>query len=513
MAEGINPPTGARAGRREWIGLAVIALPCAVYAMDLTVLNLALPAISAELKPSSTQLLWIVDIYGFMVAGLLMTMGTLGDRIGRRRLLLAGALAFGIASVLAAFSSSPEMLIFMRALLGIAGATVAPSTLSLIRNMFIDPRQRTFAIGVWISSYSAGAAIGPALGGALLEYFWWGSAFLISVPVMVLLLLVGPTLLPEYRDPAAGSMDFASALLSLGAVLAFIDGVKRIAADGPTVFAAVGLAAGLALGWLFVGRQSRLADPMIDLRLFRRPAFGAALATYTMSTFLAFGVFIFVSQYLQLVLRMGPLEAGLWTMPFAFAFIAGSMLAPVLVKHYAPAQVVTMGLLIAAAGFAMLALAGRQAQAWLLTAGLVVYSLGLAPVFTLATDLIVGSAPPERAGAASALSETGSELGGALGIAVLGSIGTAVYRSVLPDSFPGGLPPEAAAAAQSTLGAAVDAARELGGARGAALAQASRAAFVRGMEVASWVAGAASLCVAWWARRALLTASAATRPA
>jgi DHA2 family multidrug resistance protein-like MFS transporter len=498
----------ARAGRREWTGLAVIALPCAVYAMDLTVLNLALPAISRELKPSNTQLLWIVDIYGFMVAGLLMTMGTLGDRIGRRRLLMAGALAFGIASVVAAFSTSAEMLIAMRAVLGIAGATVAPSTLSLIRNMFGDPRERTVAIGVWISSYSAGAAIGPVLGGALLEYFWWGSAFLVSVPVMVLLLLVGPALLPEYRDPKPGRLDLASAALSLLSILSVIDGVKRFAAGGAAWLAALTLAAGLALGWVFVQRQGRLAEPMIDLRLFRRGAFSAALATYTLATLLAFGVFIFVSQYFQLVLGMGPLEAGLWTMPFAFAFIAGSLLTPALVGRYPPARLIPAGFLVAAAGFALLAAAGSIGGPWLLTLALFTYSLGLAPVFTLATDLVVGNAPPERAGAASAISETGSELGGALGIALLGSIGAAVYGSALTQALPAGLTADVLAAAHGTLGGALDTARQLGGTDGPAVAAAARSAFVASMQAAALAASAASLLVAGCVRRALAVAPA-----
>ncbi len=503
MPEAPAQASPQRAGRREWIGLGVIALPCAVYAMDLTVLNLALPAISAQLQPSSAQLLWIIDIYGFMVAGFLMTMGTLGDRIGRRRLLLAGALAFGLASVLAAFSTSAEMLIAMRALLGIAGATIAPSTLSLIRNMFHDPRERTLAIGVWISSYSAGGALGPVLGGALLEYFWWGSAFLVSVPVMVLLLLVGPLLLPEYRDPVAGPMDLRSALLSLGAVLAFIHGVKRLAEHGPGAAALLAIAVGMMLGWLFVRRQRRLANPMIDLRLFRSPAFGAALATYTLGTFVAFGMFIFVSQYFQLVLGMGPLEAGLWTLPFAFAFVAGSLLTPALLRRWRPAGVIAGGLVLAAVGFALLCVAGLSKAPAPLAAALLIYGLGVAPVFTLATDLIVGSAPPERAGAASALSETGAELGGALGIAVLGSIGTAVYRQGLAEYFPSGMPTEVVTAAQGTLGAAIDAAKQLGGAAGDALAAASRTAFVRGMQYAAVVAALASLAAAWWVWRAL----------
>src|ERR687888_714794 len=220
------------AGRREWTGLAVLALACLLYAMDLTVLHLAVPSLSEDLRPSSAELLWITDIYGFMVAGFLVTMGTLGDRIGRRRLLLGGAAAFGILSVLAALSTTPEMLIASRALLGIAGATIAPSTLSLIFAMFEDPRQRATAIGVWISAFSAGSAVGPVAGGILLEHFWWGSVFLLALPVMAALLLLGPRVLPEYRDPNAGRLDLLSAAMSLVAVLATVFALKQVAQNG-----------------------------------------------------------------------------------------------------------------------------------------------------------------------------------------------------------------------------------------------------------------------------------------
>ena len=257
-----------RAGNKEWIGLAVIALPCMLYSMDLTVLNLAVPHLTADLKPSSSELLWIVDIYGFLIAGFLITMGTLGDRIGRRRLLLIGAAAFGSASILAAFSNSAETLILSRAILGIAGATLAPSTLSLIRNMFLDPKQRTVAIGVWVASYSAGGAIGPVIGGMMLEYFWWGSVFLIAVPVMILLLTLGPIFLPEFKDPNAGRLDFISALLSLAAVLSMIFGLKKIAEHGIGLIPVLSILVGIGIGALFLRRQRRLADPMIDLKLF-----------------------------------------------------------------------------------------------------------------------------------------------------------------------------------------------------------------------------------------------------
>jgi MFS transporter, DHA2 family, multidrug resistance protein len=283
--------------------------------MDLTVLTLAVPSLSADLHPSSTELLWIVDIYGFLVAGLLITMGTLGDRIGRRRLLLFGAGAFGAASMIAAFSRTPEMLIASRALLGIAGATLAPSTLSLIRNMFHDDQQRTVAIGVWITSFSVGAAIGPLVGGVLLESFHWNSVFLLAVPVMVLLLAVAPRLLPEYKDPTPGRLDLASAALSLIAVLAAIYGIKAVAKDGIALASVAPLLAGLAVGAAFIDRQRRLADPMIDLGLFRRPAFSLALSANTLAFAVVFGIEVFVAQYFQLVLGYSPLEAGLWSCP------------------------------------------------------------------------------------------------------------------------------------------------------------------------------------------------------
>jgi DHA2 family multidrug resistance protein-like MFS transporter len=485
-----------KATRREWIGLAVIALPCLLYSMDLTVLNLAVPQLSADLKPTSAQLLWIVDIYGFMVAGWLITMGNLGDRIGRRRLLLIGAAAFGVASVLAAFSKSAEMLIATRALLGIAGATLAPSTLSLIRNMFLDPGERTFAIGVWITSYSAGGAIGPLLGGVLLEHFWWGSVFLAGVPVMVLLLVVGPVLLPEYRDPAARRLDFASVVLSLGAVLPVIYGLKRIAEDGVAWLPALTIAAGLAAGAAFVRRQRRLADPLIDLRLFRTSAFSASLATYTLGTFIAFGAFLFIAQYLQLVLGLSPLRAGLWMLPFFAGFVLGSMASPPMVQRVRPAYVMAAGLLLAAAGFGLLVQVDVASGLVPLVAGSFFFSLGLAPAFTLTNDLIVGNVAPERAGAASSISETGSELGGALGIAILGSIGTAVYRSAMADAVPAGVPPEAASAASATLGAAVAIAEGLPRQLGAELVNAARGAFVQSLEATAAICALAAIGIA-----------------
>ncbi len=348
-----------KAGRREWIGLGVIALPCLLYAMDLTVLNLAVPQLSKDLRPGSAQLLWIIDIYGFMVSGWLITMGTLGDRIGRRRLLLIGAAAFGAFSVVAAFSRDAQTLIASRALLGLAGATVAPSTLSLIRNMFLDPHQRTVAISIWITSYSVGAAIGPLIGGVLLEHFWWGSVFLLSVPIMLLVLVLGPLLLPEYRDPNAGRPDPVSAAMSLSAILMMIYGIKQIAESGLSWLPVVSIVAGMIVSVLFVRRQQRLAHPLIDLRLFKTRKFSAALALYLLGTAVVFGVYVFIAQYLQLVLGLAPLAAGLWTLPWSLVFIVGSLLIPTMVRRIQPAFVMGGGLIIAAIGFAVVTLVGH----------------------------------------------------------------------------------------------------------------------------------------------------------
>ena len=492
-----------RAGRREWIGLAVLALACVLYSMDLTVLHLAVPRLSADLQPSSAQLLWIVDIYGFMVAGSLIMMGTLGDRIGRRRLLLIGASAFGVASVLAAFSTSAEMLIATRALLGLAGATLAPSTLSLIRNMFLDPHQRTVAIGVWITSFSVGGAIGPLLGGAMLQFFWWGSVFLLAVPVMAVLLVLGPVLLPEFRDPDAGRPDAASVALSLVAVLSVIFGLKQIAQDGIGMLPALSIACGICVGVMFVRRQKRLADPLIDVRLFRRPAFSASLVTFTLAIFAMFGTFLYIAQYLQLVVGLSPLMAGVWMLPQSVGFIAGSMLAPAIVRRFRPASVMGAGLTLTALGLGILAQVEGTSGLTLLVTGSVVMSLGLGPVFTLGTDLIISAAPPERAGAASGISETSAEFGGALGIAVLGSIGTAVYRSELADVVPTALPPRAAEAARDTLGGALTVAKQLPGPEGGALVDAAHAAFTQGVRLTAAIGCVLMIAVAVFAARML----------
>ncbi len=490
-----TPPVH-KATRREWIGLAVIALPCILYSMDLTVLNLAVPEISAQLKPSASQLLWIVDIYGFMVAGSLITMGTLGDRIGRRRILMYGSVAFGLASIFAAFAWSAESLIVARAVLGVAAATLAPSTLSLIRNMFLDEKERTLAIGIWIACFSAGGAIGPVIGGLVLSAFWWGSVFLLAVPVMVLLLVLGPMLLPEYRDPDAGRIDLVSAGQSLIAILLMIYGMKHIAEDGVS-FPAVGtILAGLAIGFLFVVRQRRLDDPLIDLALFSRRTFSAALSINIVGLFIAFGAFLFVAQYLQLVLGLSPFEAGLWSLPSSLMMVLGSIVVPSIAQRYPASTLIGVGFVFTALGLAICAQASPSGSPLIVVIGLVVMSLGFAPVGTLTTEMVVGSAPPEKAGSASAISETSFEFGGALGIAVLGSLLTASYRTRMGDVAMSGLSVEEQDAARQTLGGAVSASASLSPAEGERLLEAARAVFTDAFVLTSGVCAGVALMTA-----------------
>lgn len=499
--EAATPPTQAtrtKATRREWVGLAVLALPCVLYSMDLNVLHLAVPSLTADLQPTAAQLLWIVDIYGFLLAGCLLTMGTLGDRIGRRRLLMIGAGAFGATSILAAFSTTPEMLIAARALLGIAAATLAPSTLSLIRGMFVDDKERSFAIGVWVGSFAAGGALGPLIGGVFLEYFWWGSVFLIAVPVMALLLVLGPWLLPEFKDPNPGKLDLMSAALATTAVLAVIYGVKHIAVAGVGAYAGAFIALGVLVGIIFVRRQRRLTDPFIDVRLLQMRIVASALTINILALFIAFGCFLFLAQYLQLVLGMGPLEAGLWTAPTGVVFILGSILAPAVFQRFGARTVMTTGLLLGAVGFAFLTQIGMRDDLWILITGLLVLCFGLSPVGTISTDLVVSAAPLERAGAASGISETSFEFGGALGIAVLGSIVAALYQTYLSATpFPD-VPADALSTARDTLGGALAVAEKMQGAGDALLATA-RDSFVRAFRITSAICLVLSLASAVFA--------------
>jgi DHA2 family multidrug resistance protein-like MFS transporter len=474
-----------RAGRKEWTGLAVLLLPLLLVSMDVSVLYFAVPFIARDLEPTSTQQLWIFDIYGFVLAGLLITMGSLGDRIGRRRLLLFGAAAFSLASLGAAYSQTAGQLIAARAVLGIAGATLMPSTLALIRNMFHDEKQRRTAIAVWTGGTMSGIALGPVLSGVLLNHFWWGSVFLINVPFMIMLLALAPALVPEFRAPQAGRFDLVSSVLSLGAVLPAIYGLKEIAAYGVNFTRVLWIVAGVAVGAAFVVRQARSPAPMIDLGLFRSRGFTGSVAMNLVAMFAIVGFAIFTTQYLQLVLGMSPLTAALWSLVPMAGTMTAAAAARVLVQRFDRAYVAAGGFLISGAGFAALTqLHARSPIVFLLVAA-TIYAGGIVGVMTVGNELIMGAVPPERAGAAAAMVETATEFGAALGIAVLGSAGIAAYRSSLGASAPEGTPPAALAAARDTLGGAVTAAGHLPGRIGAELLEAARAAFTHGLNSAA----------------------------
>ena len=483
-----------KATRREWLGLSVLALPCLVYTTDITALDVALPTISAAMQPSSTQLLWLVDIYGFMMGAFLITMGTIGDRIGRRKLLLIGAAGFILISCAASMATSLNLLIGLRALLGIVAATLAPSTMALLRNMFHDDGERQFAIGVWIASISSGGVLGAVAGGFLLRYFSWNSIFLIPVPPMILLLILGPRLLPEFRDPGAGSLDLPSVAMSLGCLLPVIQGLKLIAANGFGVAPLALAAAGFAMGLAFLRRQRNLAYPMVDLSLFRQPQFTTAITAYGLSCFAMFGLYVLIAQYLQLVMGLSPWEAGMATAPCALASAAGSLAAPALASRFQARVVLVAGLITAMAGILLFAsiLSSGSGLAGVIVSTML-FSLGLASVFTPAYEMIVTSAPAERSGAAAAIAETVSELGGSLGIALLGSLSTAIYGSLLFAALPEGLPRGSVA----TLGGASAVAAALPAVVGEPLLASARAAFSTAVECAS-VAAALAIAVACW---------------
>lgn len=483
-----GPVAGAEQRRGRRLALCVLVLAVLLVAVDATVLGVATPYISEDLEPSGTQLLWIGDVYSFVIAGLLVSMGSLGDRIGRKRLLLVGATAFGVFSVFNAYATTPELLILSRALLGVAGATLMPSTLALIRNIFHDPRERSLAIGIWGAMASAGTAIGPVAGGFLLEHFWWGSVFLVNLPVMVVLVVVGIKVLPESRNPRPGPWDLLSVGLSLVGLIAVVYAIKELAAHGPTGTTAVAAVLGLGALYGFVRRQLTLPTPLLDMRLFRNRGFSGAVLADLLTVLGMSGIVFFLSQYLQLVQGRGPLEAGLGEVPAALGAVATGLVAGAAARRYSVRSVVAGGL--ATVGLALAALTFLDQATGFGTLGciLLVVGAGAGFSFTVTADVILSSVPKEQAGSASAVSETAYELGAALGIALLGSVMTGVYRGF---AAPAGTP----AAAHESLGGAVEAAGTMPGPKAEALLDSAREAFVDGLRLATG-AGAIVLLVA-----------------
>jgi MFS transporter, DHA2 family, multidrug resistance protein len=494
-----SPPL---ATAREWRGLAILALPTLLLSLDVSVLYLALPQLSADLGATSTEQLWILDIYSFLLAGFLITMGALGDRIGRRRMLLIGAAAFGVASVLAAYARTPEMLIAARAALGIAGATLMPSTMALIRNMFPDPRQMGQAIGLWFACFMGGMTLGPLVGGVLLETFWWGAAFLLGVPFMVLLLIAGPALLPEYRDPNVTRPDLVSVALSLAAILPLVYGLKSLARDGWGVLPLAAVAAGALVGAMFLRRQGRLANPLLDLRLFHNRTFSTALGVMLCTGVIMAGISLVAALYLQTVRGLSPLEAGLWMIPSNIAMVAGSMLAPRLVGRLSTVHMVAGGLAIAAIGMGVQTQVGPEGGTAVLVGGLVLTAFGISLPMALLMSFLLGSAPPEKAGSAASINEMSGELGIAMGIATLGSLSTLVYRHQLDGNIPAGVPE---AAASDGIATAVAAAQQLPAAVAADLLDAARVAFTDGLHVVAGVGAVGFLLLAVLTARVLRT--------
>lgn len=475
-----------RTGAKQWWGLAVLVIPSTLLFMMLTILFLAAPNMAADLGPTSAQLLWILDIYGFVMAGFLVAMGVLGDRVGKRRLMVIGAVVFGIVSIAAAMTTSPELMIAWRAVLGLGGAMMLPSTLGLIFVLFAEPKARGIAIGVWAGGISAGVALGPLLSGLLLEVFGWEATFLVAVPVMALVAIGAPLLLPEHKDETA-RIDIFSALLLVAALLGIIYGIKRFATQepvGPTIGL---LATGALVGLWFVIRQLRATNPLLDVRLFTNRTVSGALTVFLLSAAALGGVYSLFTQYLQLVQGLSPMQAGLSIIPAAAVLIAVSTLSPMFARKFRPGNVIAIGLLTQVIGYVLFTQLDAGTGLALVIASFVITYPGVAPSMALTTDLVVSSVPPEKAGGASGLATTVNDLGISLGVAVIGSVGIASYRSQITDTMPEGVPPEAAATATTGIDGALGAASQLPDAVGATLATAAQQAFTSGLNTAGLI--------------------------
>lgn len=499
------PDTAAppAATRREWVGLGVLALPTLLISVDVSVLYVALPSLSRDLHASATQQLWILDVYSFLLAGLLVTMGGLADRIGTRKLLVTGGTAFGLVSVLAALSQSAEMLILSRALLGVAGATIMPSTMAMIRHMFPRPEQMGQAISIWMACFMGGMTVGPVLGGALLERFWWGAAFLMGVPVMVLMVALAPRLLPDVAPASGGHAlpDAASVVLSLATLIPGVYGLKEIARGEHQAYAMVGIAVALVAGTVFVRRQRRLADPLVDLGLFADRRFTVGLSTFLVTGVVMAGVSFAAALYLQGVLGLSPTAVGAWMVPQSLVMLGGTLLAPRLDRRFDTVTLVAGGLAVSGSGLLLLGLLDRDALG-LHVAAMVLAAGGVSVPMSLVVNLVMGATPPERAGSAGSLMEMCGELGIALGVATLGSLVAALYRLELPGLLPPGISHQATSTLSEGVSAAPAAAAQSPDLVDQVLA-AAQTAFTDAYNVVGVLGGLTLLVTAVVARRVL----------
>ncbi|GGM73581.1 MFS transporter [Lentzea pudingi] len=459
-----------------------------LVAMDNTILNVALPAIADELRPGNTALLWIVDLYSLVVAGLLVTAGTASDRSGRKKFFLIGMALFGISSVVAAFSGSIEVLLASRVLRGIGGAMIMPATLSVIRNVFTDSRERGVAIGIWSATASAGSAIGPILAGAALQYFHWGSVFLISLPIVVVAMVLTVIYVPESRDPSPGRFDPLSVVLSMAAVVGVVYGVKELAGHGLAPVATAVLLAGLTLAFTFVRRQGKLDSPLLDLSLFKARRFVAATLSVLLSFFGFFGLLFFLTQYFQILRGYSPLETGLWLLPLALASVVAAPLTGAIVARTGTRVTLAGAFALLSISLGVFSLLGGENDTLLIVLGFLGVGFGASVAVTAGSQAIMTSAPPERAGGAAAIQETSFELGAGLGVALLGSVMAALYSTAMTRFTD--------TAASESLPAAAVAASKLDGPQAAALMDAAKAAFIDGLSAAALVGAGVMLITA-----------------
>ncbi|QDY07583.1 MFS transporter [Micromonospora sp. HM134] len=479
---------------RRWAILGVLVVSLLVVVLDNTILNVALRTLADPvhgLGASQGELEWAINSYTLVFAGLLFTFGVLGDRAGRRRFLLIGLVLFGLSSLLSAYAQNPGQLIAARALMGIGGAAIMPVTLSIISNVF-DPRERGRAIGVWAGAVGLAVAIGPILGGALLEHFWWGSVFLINVPVVALGVLLVALLVPESRDPRPGRVDILGVLLSVVGLVALTYGIIDGGEHGfgrPTVWAAI-LGGVAVLAW-FVAHERRSDHPSLDVRLFRVPRFAAPVAIVGLVFFAAMGVMFFSSFYMQLVRGYSPLETGLFFLPFAGAQLVFAPRSAAMVRRYGGRAVATVGLALTAVALAAFAFIDATTPIWVVLVAFFLQGVGMANIMPPATESIMSALPREKAGVGSAVSNTVRQVAGALGVAVLGSVLSAVYREDIATAADA-LPAPAREAATESVSGAYAAAAQLGPAAPRLIAAANDA-FVSAMH---WAAAISAVVAA-----------------